>query len=178
MKGKIYGNWKVLDHVTGQPGYWNCLCKCGKPKVVAGYSIRRGTSTSCGCIRGKMARERTIKPSGTSGFTHLYNNYKWHSKDRNLVFSLTKEEFKQLTSDLCHYCKIEPNKKTPSDKRMSEGAQINGQYIYNGVDRVDNTRGYTLDNCVPCCGICNKAKGILNYSEFMQWIQRLKRVSI
>lgn len=28
-----------------------------------------------------------------------------------------------------------------------------------GVDRLDNTKGHTPDNCVPCCGKCNVGKG-------------------
>jgi hypothetical protein len=28
-----------------------------------------------------------------------------------------------------------------------------------GIDRMDNNIGYTIDNCVPCCIICNMMKG-------------------
>ena len=28
-----------------------------------------------------------------------------------------------------------------------------------GLDRLDNLRGYSLDNVVPCCGICNFVRG-------------------
>lgn len=30
--------------------------------------------------------------------------------------------------------------------------------MYNGVDRVDNEKGYTKENCVPSCGSCNFKK--------------------
>jgi hypothetical protein len=30
--------------------------------------------------------------------------------------------------------------------------------LRNGVDRVDSGRGYTVDNCVPCCKFCNLMK--------------------
>ena len=43
----------------------------------------------------------------------------------------------------------------------------------NGIDRVDSSKGYTLDNCVPCCSICNTMK--LNYTlqEFSDHITKV-----
>ena len=35
---------------------------------------------------------------------------------------------------------------------------INNVHI-NGIDRKDNTIGYSFDNCVSCCGDCNYSKG-------------------
>lgn len=43
----------------------------------------------------------------------------------------------------------------------------------NGIDRIDNSKNYTPNNCVPCCEVCNKAKRHLSYVEFKNWIQRL-----
>jgi hypothetical protein len=48
----------------------------------------------------------------------------------------------------------------------------NGEYLYNGLDRVDNTKGYIISNIVSCCGQCNRAKGILSQEEFLQWLKR------
>lgn len=30
------------------------------------------------------------------------------------------------------------------------------------LDRIDSSRGYEMDNCVPCCGPCNRFKGPAN----------------
>ena len=46
-------------------------------------------------------------------------------------------------------------------------------YSYNGIDRKDNTRGYEPDNCLPCCGLCNRMKSALSYGDFMDWIGRV-----
>ena len=37
-----------------------------------------------------------------------------------------------------------------------------------GIDRVDNTKGYSVDNLVPCCTDCNKAKNALSQEQFLQ----------
>ena len=39
-------------------GMFDCLCDCGRTKTIAGYRIKLGRTTSCGCIKGRPARER------------------------------------------------------------------------------------------------------------------------
>lgn len=59
MTGQRYGMWTVLrkddsESTTSKRGArWICRCDCGKEKSVLGYSLRRGTTTSCGCQNGK-----------------------------------------------------------------------------------------------------------------------------
>lgn len=37
-----------------------------------------------------------------------------------------------------------------------------------GLDRKDNTKGYTVDNCVPACRRCNSLKGAdITYAEML-----------
>ena len=43
-------------------------------------------------------------------------------------------------------------------------------YLYNGIDRKNNFLGYTLENIVPCCEKCNRAKHIMNLTEFKKWV--------
>jgi hypothetical protein len=48
-----------------------------------------------------------------------------------------------------------------------------GYYLYNGIDRVDNTLGYSKENCVSCCKICNYMKQVLTLEEFYSHIRRI-----
>lgn len=45
--------------------------------------------------------------------------------------------------------------------------------MYNGIDRIDNQKGYSLDNVVACCRICNNAKSDMTVHEFHSWIMRI-----
>jgi hypothetical protein len=45
--------------------------------------------------------------------------------------------------------------------------------MWNGLDRVDNTLGYTEANVVPCCQICNIAKQRMSVDEFVTWISKV-----
>jgi hypothetical protein len=47
-----------------------------------------------------------------------------------------------------------------------------GKFTYNGIDRIDNSQGYIIDNVVPCCTKCNIAKGRQSIQEFKEWIYR------
>ncbi len=55
------------------------------------------------------------------------------------------------------------------------GSRFKHAYIYSGVDRVDSTKGYTVDNCESCCKTCNVAKA--NYSKkfFVEWVMRIHK---
>jgi len=43
----------------------------------------------------------------------------------------------------------------------------------DGLDRIDNTKGYVIDNVVPCCGHCNLMKRGMTVLEFKEHIQRI-----
>ena len=89
----------------------------------------------------------------------MYGRYKHSAKKRNISFELTFEEFINLTQQNCYYCKHFPN-------QIVKQRGAFGEYVYNGIDRLDNTKGYTLDNCVSCCKTCNIMKLDLSFDIF------------
>ena len=55
---------------------------------------------------------------------------------------------------------------------MKEKGKISDTILkINGLDRVDSSKGYTIDNVVPCCAICNTAKNKMTQKEFKEWIK-------
>lgn len=67
-----FGRWTVLGY-NGKiktDHYWLCLCECGKDKSVAGVSLQRGASQSCGCMAFELSKTRIkhgdARCSGTS----------------------------------------------------------------------------------------------------------------
>ncbi len=110
-------------------------------------------------------KEKNRRPKVLGGAANrLYHIYLKTARDRNLDFELTKEKFKMLISSCCYYCNIIPSKKIIYSK---------DEYLYNGIDRLDNMRGYTEKNSVPCCEDCNKAKRMMTEQEFIEWINRV-----
>lgn len=125
---------KSISHSTDRIIY-NCICDCGKPCKVSGSDLVRFHTISCGCNRKKEY--------GYSSMIKLLTDYKRHAKIKNIDFELSENKFIFLTKSNCHYCGCEPTQIKNLQDRF-------GEYIYNGIDRVNQNEGYTVDNCVSC----------------------------
>jgi len=173
MTGQRFGRLVVLEQaesrITNRSAYWLCQCDCGNEVVVRGNSLRRGDTKSCGCLgrenRAQSQAARRLLP-GEACFRHLFASYKRGAGDRGLVFGLAEKQFRRLTKMPCWYCGAEP-------AQVKHIEQCHGDYIYNGIDRVDNAKGYTPENCVPCCKTCNARKQASDYNEFLGWVHRV-----
>lgn len=148
---------------------WECKCDCGNTVFISRGNLYK--SRSCGCSHIEQARKMgkaKRKAEGYSARNKLMRKYEAHARYRNLEFNLSSNQFNNLTKQTCYYCGKEPF-------QVVNLRGCNGTYTYNGIDRLDNTRGYTIDNCVPCCGTCNKAKMKMSVNEFADWIRRVYR---
>lgn len=149
---------------------WDCICECGQICQVSTNKLTTGWTRSCGCLRKettrKMATEynawRSSNMNYVTGFANLYNGYRKRAEQKGRVFDLSVDQFYALTKGLCWYCNTPP-------------AQIRNEYIFNGIDRLDNAAGYTLSNCVSCCRRCNIAKHNMSYQEFIELIHNIYR---
>ena len=95
----------------------------------------------------------------------LMSSYKFNAKKKGLDYTLTEVQFKELTQKDCYYCGAKPSNITGRNRPA-------GSYIYNGLDRIDNTKGYIIDNVVTCCKTCNGAKSDLTLQEYKDFIKR------
>ncbi len=93
-------------------------------------------------------------------------------------FCLSKDEFYQLSISNCHYCGDSPKGTCyPTAKKGGRNSKMVYDHDrpskFNGIDRVDSSKGYSFDNCVTCCKDCNYAKRSMSVDEFKKWIFRL-----
>jgi hypothetical protein len=117
-----------------------------------------------------MSRRRKGAVGGR-GQNLLWSRYLREARDRGLVWELTKPEFLELTSKPCTYCAAPPG--AYIGQISPDDLTYHGTYAYTGLDRVENDRGYCVDNVVPCCQQCNFAKRIHTRDEFLSWIKRV-----
>jgi len=82
-----------------------------------------------------------------------YRSYKSHAQRRNKLFEITEIEFAKIITKPCTYC-------GESDERI-------------GVDRIDNTVGYTKENSTPCCKMCNYMKNKYSVTDFLSHIRKI-----
>lgn len=154
--------------------YWyECTCSCGKVIRRLRKAILAKEVTSCGCLKGQNNKDRArakrdISDSGLLLHNTLYGKNKNQAKTRNLEFSLPRDYHDFLVTSNCHYCGIEPS-------NTLKKYWMDGELKYQGIDRKDNGIGYTEENTVACCIICNRGKLTLGYEEYKEYIQRLIR---
>jgi hypothetical protein len=175
LAGKKFGRLTVVE-CLGIDKFcrtiWRCTCECGKQKVIPGSNLIRGTK-SCGCITKEVPTWTTelygsgaTKPNGVSAFNDLYSSYKYRAKKKNMEFRLSKEKFRELTSKNCFYCGDDPQK-------LHGRNDLNGGYVFNGIDRIDNKLGYIDGNVITCCSICNKMKLDTDYNIFLFRVKKI-----
>lgn len=87
-----------------------------------------------------------------------FSSLKCKAKSFGIDFKLTKAQWLTIIKDPCFYC-----------KGYFPPSETGG-----GLDRIDNARGYILDNVVPCCTICNKTKN--NYFTLEETSLMIKTV--
>ena len=142
LTGKRFGRLLVLfqgERVNGRIG-WVCRCDCGTIKTVGENLLSRGLAKSCGCLRKEVSRRKSTKHSlcGTKLY-HVYCNMKKRCYDPK--------------SD--HYKWYGAENKTICDewmgengfKHFSDWAFENGYEEDLTIDRIDNNKGYSPDNC-------------------------------
>jgi 5-methylcytosine-specific restriction endonuclease McrA len=148
---------------------WECKCICGTICYIPSKNLIAGASKSCGCKRAQNKNSTIGLLSEDDRATkRILNSYKRNAKRRNIEWKLSYDEFSSLISKDCHYCGVSPNK-TVVIKRTDNTIIFN----YNGIDRLDSNSDYTIQNCVTCCWVCNRAKLDMSYSAWVKWIDQL-----
>jgi len=136
--------------------------KCGEVKPLEDFyknkSRKHGVSSLCkSCESAYRKQYLEQNREKTSAYQKQYrkqnrlSKYKKGAKLRNLEWLLTDEDALELFSEPCAYC-----------------GDSGG-----GIDRMDNTKGYTPDNCRPCCKTCNFMKLKMGVEEFVEQSVRI-----
>lgn len=173
---EFYSFWQLPCNYCGSK-----LETCGLDRVDSNLGYQTGNLVSCceQCNFAKLDRELfdfiehikklysnivSIKSAKTTNHHYEYcesisfENRRFHkyyhsAKERNIPWSLSREEFFSLWAAPCFYCQ------SPIEKI--------------GVDRINNDEGYSVGNITSCCETCNKMKLDYSIDEFSSWIKRI-----
>jgi len=161
---------------TRKRAAWLCRCDCGNQKIVKSEELKNGDTKSCGCLNDEKRKERAPQLYGACVKYHPSETTARRVWRCNYQDGVSFEDFYRISQMDCHYCGSKPNNVQNSalqDKKSSQSARENGNFIYNGLDRIDSSLPHTLENMVPCCKWCNYAKRERTTSEFEVWVEQL-----
>lgn len=159
----------------GDPDTETKLMGIGRLDCTKGFTVDncRATCSVCikmkGCLDARTFVERCDHIFGVSQGSppgdpddlfadHLvgvdFGKYKQRAMKKGLSFDISRPQFQSLVLRPCYICA-----KTTSKTHM------------NGIDRVDNSRGYEMDNIRPCCGECNYMKKGISIQDFLTKVE-------
>jgi hypothetical protein len=152
--GKTFGALTVINlhEIRKSRSYFKCACnRCNFETVVRGDHLLNNPKSCTHCVNGLQKEIAEIKyPQYLRKYNTKFNGYIGNAKTLNRVFELTKEEFISIIKSECIYC---------------------GKQEAFGIDRRDNLKGYTLENSVPCCKICNQMKHAFHKDIFLKQVE-------
>ena len=122
----------------GKAVTWLCRCDCGAEIVTRGDSLRKGATQSCGCIHKEQLQQRNY----THGLTHTRLHNIWGLMIQRCYNPQTPcyEAYGGRGITVCDEWR-------ESFQAFYEWAMVNGYKDNLTVDRKDNEKGYSPDNC-------------------------------
>lgn len=138
---------------------WLFKCDCGNEKEIVSADVVKHSTRSCGCGFRNPDRENSV-------FRRLYSNLPSKSKRYGGDTNISFEDFVSLSKKDCFYCG-----KPPSNCAKSYGKNPLS-VKYTGLDRIDSSSHYLIDNVRPCCKQCNCAKSDYSEREYFDFIKR------
>jgi hypothetical protein len=175
LVNKKFGYLQVIEMVgQNEKGYilWRLVCDCGNEVIKPSVYITGSTFPSCGCYLTSDTYKKKASP--TKDYEKrltktIYTNYKRRGKQSGKGFDLSMEDFSSMIQQDCFYCGAIPSNSISTRYRVHDNKSLS----YNGLDRVDSGKGYTMDNVVTCCIRCNMGKLDYEQEEFYEWISNV-----
>lgn len=140
LSGQTFGHWLVLRQAGNDPrgaALWLARCDCGTERPVHGADLRTGRSQSCGC-QGVKRIGLLRRTHGKSG-CRLHNIWKLM---RARCLNPNNHGFRHYGARGIGICE-----EWQTFQPFYEWAKANGYQDDLTIDRIDNDRGYSPENC-------------------------------
>lgn len=145
LTGKTFGKLIVLGQDKENPSqkysYWLCKCECGTIKSIRGCSLTSGRQISCGCVQHErllLGREARITHGGTK--TRLYKIYRGIIDRTEYPSSCQYKNYGARGIKMCPEWRKDFSV-------FRDWALAHGYADDLSIDRIDNYKGYSPDNC-------------------------------
>ena len=182
LVGEIFNHLTVISlaESTDTERRWICRCTCGNiTNPIISYNLKKGYVKSCGCLKERGLENKEGYKRLYRGFEDLSASY-WGSimygaKIRNLEFDITMEDAW--------------NKYIKQDRKCAlsgESIFIDSKYGTNSrrysteprkqtasLDRIDSSKGYTVDNIQWVHKVVNYMKMDVSDESLIEWCKKI-----
>lgn len=111
--------------------------------------------------KDEVAYNAKIQATRKKCITTKLNQLKNSANKRDIPWELTDENALIMITSSCTFCGyLDLNETT------------------NGIDRLDSSKCYTQNNCVPCCSHCNIMKGCYDPDTFIERCRKIGECSL
>lgn len=143
LTGKKFGYLTVICDVGRNKSgniLWECKCDCGNKKIVPGGKLTSGRATNCGCmtksIKSKSASKHGLTAGGKPRTFIIWNGMKARCYNEK---SISYKSYGARGISICD--------EWLSFENFHNWAIKNGYEDNLEIDRIDNDKGYSPDNC-------------------------------
>lgn len=144
LTGQRFGRLTVVERAgndkSGHP-QWLCRCDCENITIVGGTQLRSGNTKSCGCLSRETSAQNIISINQTHGQSNTRLYYIWRSMKQRCMCPTCKsyKDYGGRGITVCEeWQQFEP---------FYEWAMQNGYRNDLSIDRIDNDKGYSPENC-------------------------------
>lgn len=151
---KKYGKLLIVKQLDSYKSYsgtkmssrkkFLAVCDCGNTRIVDNKLSTLKEKACVNCVM--LTRPQSLKQE--NNYIRPYKLFLNSSIKRKINNEISFDDYVKIINESCYYCGTSPEIKKWG--RLS--------FIGNGIDRVDNNKGYLVDNIVSCCTFCNTAK--------------------
>lgn len=134
--------------------------KCGEMKDISCFRTQFKARRDPVCLDCDPYHPITPMTPEEKSPHERYRFYQKRAESKGTILDFTEEEFNEFTKQPCFYCGGYSNSKKYEDQ-------------FCGIDRVDSNKGYSKDNCVPCCHTCNVMKMGLDVYDFLDKVENI-----
>lgn len=134
ITGRVFGRWTAIKfvHKIGRYHYWLFRCSCGTEKVLYKGHVGKGSSESCGCLL------RELRTTHGMSKTKIYNVYRAMRSRCENPNSKSYPDYGGRGIKVCERWATFENFYAD----MGEPGFLRAE-----IDRIDNDKGYSPDNC-------------------------------
>ena len=145
LTGQRFGRFIVLERSDNDKygrAKWKCCCDCGEIRIESSTNLIDGRARSCGCLNSELSRSRIKHGKRKSRLYRVWSNMKTR------CYNPKTHNYSRYGGRGITVCDEWLNDfQSFYDWAMANGYDENAPYAQCTIDRIDNNKGYSPDNC-------------------------------